>query len=364
MLAAPDQILPRKATPSCTAAHCTWPTPTRRCWQPSDCVPAGALNSAGRAHVAGALLARSRLLYPRRRSSRRAWLQLGAAVESQKPTSELVIGGHAMSRRVDILGVGCPNLISTQVAAAPRRVALRTAWPRPDRAVVLAAAGALAATVPAHHHRGAAPRRGRGLRGAAPPRAARVEPGRRLRAPGWGRRRRGRRRVRELRAAAAHASSLRRHRCGGLGRRIVRCVRAALLRVPRKEEAAALAISSGSYERRHVTAASILRARPGSSLLHCGSRSRRSPRRRAVPLVLAPPGRAAAAATRARRVVSAALAVAADAGALLLRGATGTACSWARGCVGSAGVALFYEELKVGGAFKFVFCINTVIVFS
>ena len=79
-----------------------------------------------------------------------------------------------------------------------------------------------------------------------------------------------------------------------------------------------------------------------------------------VPLVLAlaGPGAVAAAATRARHVVSGgARSWPLTLAPFFLRGATGDGLLLgALGCVGSAGVALFYEEPRGGGVGGLVFC--------
>ena len=157
-------------------------------------------------------------------------------------------------------------------------------------------------------------------------------------------------------AAAAHASSLRRHRAAA-GWGVVLCAAPVLLflRVPRKEgRRLPSLISSGSYERRHVTAcvnfvrgaAWVLAPTLWLALTALGRGAALVP----LILALAGPGAVAAAATRARHVVSAALVSwPLTLAPFFLRGATGDGLLLgALGCVGSAGVALFYEEPRGG----------------
>ena len=157
-------------------------------------------------------------------------------------------------------------------------------------------------------------------------------------------------------AAAAHASSLRRHRAAA-GWGVVLCAAPVLLflRVPRKEgRRLPSLISSGSYERRHVTAAVnfvrgaawVLAPTLWLALTALGRGAARVP----LVLALAGPGAVAAAATRARHVVAAALVSwPLTLAPFFLRGATGDGLLLgALGCVGSAGVALFYEEPRGG----------------
>ena len=136
------------------------------------------------------------------------------------------------------------------------------------------------------------------------------------------------------------------------------------LRVPRKEgRRLPSLISSGSYERRHVTAAVnflrgaawVLAPTSWLALTAIGRGAALVP----LILALAGPGAVAAAAARARHVVAAALAAwPLTLAPFFLRGATGDGLLLgALGCVGSAGVALFYEEPRggVGGLSVFVF---------
>ena len=121
----PDQILPRKACESLVAGaaagalYLAHADATLLATIRLVCL-AGALNSAGRAHVAGALLA--------------------AAVEAPK-----IFATAFLAASLALLGAA---------ARPPRRAASRCedrVAARPDRAVVLAAAGALAATVLTHY---------------------------------------------------------------------------------------------------------------------------------------------------------------------------------------------------------------------
>ena len=333
----PDQILPRKACESLVAGaaagalYLAHADATLLATIRLVCL-AGALNSAGRAHVAGALLA--------------------AAVEAPQ-----IIATAFLAASLALLGAA---------VRPPRRDASRfedRVAARPDRAVVLAVRGLCGNQIygsPPRHRRDTCSmawrcrflntrhtgggraaactssasstsigfstkalkfcfctgRFGRGcLRGAAPPRAARVEPRRRLRAPGRSRRRRrGRRRVRELRRRGrARVFIETPPGRGGLGRRIVRRARAALpARAPERGEAAALAYfvrvlraaprdglrqfraGRGLGPRSYIVARAH-GARPRRRPRSLGPRARGAGRRRARPRA------------RARHVVSAAL---------------------------------------------------------
>ena len=157
-------------------------------------------------------------------------------------------------------------------------------------------------------------------------------------------------------AAAAHASSLRRHRAAA-GWGVVLCAAPVLLflRVPRKEgRRLPSLVSSGPYERRHVTAAVnflrgaawVLAPTSWLALTALGRGGALLP----LVLALAGPGAVAAAAARARHVVAAALVSwPLTLAPFFLRGAGGDGLLLgALGCVGSAGVALFYEEPRGG----------------
>lgn len=287
---------------------------------------AGALGSAGRAHVAGALLA--------------------AAVEAPQ-----VLAMAFLSSSLALLGAA---------AAAPRRAASRfeeRVVARPDRAVVLASACAFAATLLTHYSAAALP-----LFAAAAAYAARRLRAQHAMSLGDAFARQDGRAgggadaaaLAGYAAAAAHASALRRH-WAAAGWGVALCAAPVLLalRRPRKGDRR-LPVLVSSYEARHVTAViTFLRGAAwvlGPTFWLAGHALGRGTALLPLLFALAGPASIAAAATQTKRAVHAALAAwPLTLAPFFLRGATGDGMLLgALGCLGSAGVALFYEESRAG----------------